>query len=494
MTANWSPPNWLWGYFIPVGLLLLTWGGFDQRKARRITSLAGFSLAIAALCYWAVGFAFHMGGAQAIHPDDPALKGLGTLFTLIPDQPGWGLVGLDAFFLFGETIGSEVYGYFLSYLPLVATSVLLVSLSLVENHRWLTLAFSVLTAILVVPVAFCWVWGSGWLAHLGATMGFGFGYVDFGGSSLVLWVPSMMLLGFLLIQKPHKNDIVPLPTPPATYAPLMANAGALIMGIGWIGWILSNPFHIAGATVYWERTALSLVLGMAGATLMSQLYAWLIVGAPEVVIAARGMAAGWAVLLVGAPFISPWLALVLGLLSGLFFPFMHYVVESRANLRSAAATLAIGLTAGPIGAFSVALFADGRWGQDWNSVARIGEAGLVDAAQSSVGVAGIFITRDIAQLKAQVIGLVVLGLWGLIWGAAFGVLVRVFTSQSPEQDDGILADESGIGSMSPVMASDTAPEHSPDVANDAIEEMVPKEPSDSDLSLMENTAVEARPD
>jgi Amt family ammonium transporter len=431
MSVNWSPPFWLWGYLIPFGLLLLTFGGIDRRKAYRITSLAGFSLAITALCYWAVGFAFHMGGAQAVHPDDPALKGLSVLFTLIPDQPGWGFIGLDAFFLAGDAIGPKVLGFFLSYLPLVATSVLLVSLALIEMRRWVSLVAGMLVATVVVPVALCWSWGSGWLAHLGETMGFGFGYVDFGGGSLFLWIPSMMVLGLLLVQKTDKTAVTTPKSPPTTYAPLLSNAGALLMGIGWMGWTLSNPFHIAGANVYWERTALNSLLGMAGAALTSQLYAWLILGTPEVLIAARGFAAGWAILLVGAPFLSPWLSFVLGLFSGLIFPFVHYAIESRSKLQSAAATLAMGITAGPVGVLSIALFADGRWGQGWNNISNVNDAALVDAVQNSLGVSGLFVSRDISQLKAQVIGLAALGLWGLLWGAVFGVFVRLFSTDKP---------------------------------------------------------------
>jgi Amt family ammonium transporter len=426
MTVSWSPPNWLWGYFIPVGLLLLTWGGLDKQQARRVTSLAGFSLAITALCYWAVGFAFHMGGAQAVLPDNPALEGLGVLYTLVPDQPGWGFIGLDGFFLAGNAIGPAVYGYFLTYLPLLATSVLFISFAMQKFRRSLVLMTAVLVAALVVPVALCWVWGSGWLAHLGETMGFGYGFVDFGGGSLVFWLPAMLLLGFLLVQPGRLSGRLSLQNPPVTHHPLVANIGALLLGIGWMGWILSNPFHIAGANIYWQRTALSLILGMAGAVLSSQLYAWLVMGAPEALLAARGLSAGWAALMVGAPFLSPWLAFVLGLLSGFVFPFIQSAAESFAKFQQAAATLAMGITAGPMGVFSVVLFADGSWGQGWNNIVRIAEAVSPDTTSSLSGVAGIFVTRDLAQLKAQVVGLAALGLWGLFWGVIIGIFARIF--------------------------------------------------------------------
>ncbi|MDF1514836.1 MAG: hypothetical protein P1S60_13585, partial [Anaerolineae bacterium] len=430
MTVNWSPPNWLWGYFVPLGLLLLMWGGFHPRKARRITFLAAYTLAVAALCYWAVGFAFHMGGAQAVQPDNPALKGLGILFTILPDQPGWGFIGLDGFFLAGDSIGSEVFGFFLSYLPLITTSVLLVTLVLFDLRRWIGIVSGFLIATVIVPVALCWTWGSGWLAHLGETMGFGYGYVDFGGSSIILWVPALVALGILLVQKKHKDQDAMPANPPTSYAPLLANLGAVVMGLGWMGWILSNPFHIAGANLDWGRTALNMLLGMAGAILTSQLYAWLVTGAPEVLLASRGLVAGWAGLIVGAPFLSTWMSLLVGLFAGLVFPFIHFAIDSRARLRGSAGSLALGLTAGPLGALSVGFFADGRWGQAWNTMTTGADTLLEGTDQMPLGVAGLFVTGNAGQLKAQIIGLAALGLWGLIWGVMVGIAVRMLVPEA----------------------------------------------------------------
>lgn len=437
MSVNWSPPFWLWGYFIPVGLLLLNWGSLPPRKARQVTSLAGFALTISALCYWAVGFAFHMGGAQVIQPDNAALQGLDRLYTLVPDQPGWGVVGLAGFFLTGDAIGPEVYGFFLAYLPILTTSVLLISLVLVQLQRWLAVLVSFVVATIVVPVALCWVWGSGWLANLGTTMGFGYGYVDFGGGSLIVWLPSVMLLGVLFFQRPDARLQHEEEAPREAYEPLVAHLGALLMGIGWMGWTLSNPFHIISANLHWGRTALNMVLGMAGAALTSQLYAWLILGTPQALIAARGLAAGWVTLIIAAPFLSPWLALLLGMISGAIFPFIHYAVETRAKLRIAAATLSIGLTSGPLGVLGVAVFANGRWGQGWNNVNRIAGGSGLNLSQNSQGIAGIFASRDMAQLKAQVVGLAALGLWGVVFGGVVGIVARVL---SPQKYSGLDSD------------------------------------------------------
>ncbi len=406
--------SWLWGYFIPVGLLLLAWGGLPPHKARRVTPLVALAAALALLGYWSVGFALHLGGAQAINPDDPSLTGLNLLFPLVPRSPDWGFVGLSGFFLSGAEITTTVFALFLAYAPLMTAAVLLVVLALADTRRWLMVIAGVTAGSVVFPVAACWMWGSGWLAHLGDTLALGHGFVDFGGSALVLWLPGMMALGILLLQ-PRQTVADPPAAPPAHF-PLLANLGVLLMGIGWTGWALSGPFHTFGATWDWNRAAVNVLLGMAGAALTSQLYAWLVTGELESLLAARGLAAGWGAVLAMAPFVLPWAALTAGLLAGLLFAFLMYVVDVVLRLRDASATVALGLVGGLWGLLGVGLFADGRWGQGWNGVTLASGAG---------GVIGLFLGGGVAQLKAQLVGLVAVGLWGLLWGGILGLIARL---------------------------------------------------------------------
>lgn len=405
--------NWLWGYLLPLGLMLLVWGGLPPYKARRVTPLAVLALALAVLGYWAVGFAFHLGGAQAVNPDDTALSGLNLLLPVVPRDPGWGFVGLSGFFLAGSEITPTVLSLFLAYLPLMASAVTLVVLALADARRWVMVVAGTVAGTAVFPIAACWMWGSGWLAHLGDTLALGHGFVDFGGSALVLWLPGTLALGILMFQPRQPADDPP--TPPPAYFPLLANVGALFIGIGWIGWTLSQPFHTFGATWYWNRAAVSIVLGMAGAVVTSQLYAWLVTGELESLLAARGLAAGWGATLAAAPFLPPWTALVVGLLTGLLFPFLHYLVDAVLRLRDAAATVALGLVGGLWGLLGVGLFADGRSGQGWNGTGSMAGTG---------GVLGLIFGGGTAQLVAQLVGIIALGLWGLLWGAILGFIAH----------------------------------------------------------------------
>ncbi|MEA3309687.1 MAG: hypothetical protein U9Q70_09280 [Chloroflexota bacterium] len=403
--------NWLWGYLMPVGILLLAWGGLPPRQARRVTPLAALAVALAVLGYWLVGYAFQLGGAHALNPD-AALAGLDRLWSPLDavQGPGWGFIGLAGFALSGEGVTPTVLALFLAYLPVVASATLLVVLALAEARRWLMVTAGALTGTVVVPVAACWVWGGGWLSQLGTTLELGHGFVDFGGSSLLLWLPAMFVLGVLLLQPRRQGT--EQPAPPPAYFPLLANLGALLLGLGWAGWALSAPFHTFGATLDWNRAALSALLGMAGAVLTSQFYAWLVTGDIEPLLAARGLAAGWGAALAGAAFLPPWGALVTGLIAGIAFPLALYLWNEILRLLDASATGALGLAGGSWGVLAVALLADGRWGAGWNGGA-------------TTGVAGLFSSGGSGQFIAQLVGLLALGLWGITWGLLLGGLSRI---------------------------------------------------------------------
>ena len=323
---------------------------------------------------------------------------------------------MKGFALSGPEVTPTALGLFLAYLPLFAGATLLTTLALVELRRWVLVSAAALAATFIFPIAACWVWGGGWLAHLGHTLELGHGFVDFGGSALLLWLPATFAGGILLLQPRTPRE--PREGPPPAYFPLLANVGSLLLGLGWIGWTQSAPFHTYAATLDLHRAGLSALMGIAGATLTSQLYAWLVTGEIEPLLAARGQAAGWGAALAGAAFLPPWAALVNGLLAGLLFPLALYLIEDVLRLHDSSATLPLGLTGGLWGLLSLGLIADGRWGQGWNGIQP-----LANGVQLP-GVQGLFFGGDGGQLLAQLIGLMALGLWGLGWGLLLGIIAR----------------------------------------------------------------------
>lgn len=416
---TWLPA--LLGYLIPVGLFLLAWGGMEPQRARRSVTVGTLALALATLGYFALGFAFHLGGA-GLMGDYPGLEGLNHIYAGEGDL-AWGLIGTEGFFLSmeGESPTSEVLALFVTYLPMVATAVLLLVLSLYGWARdWQVVVGGLVVAAVLFPLVACWVWGGGWLASLGldSTLERGHGFVDHAGSVVVYLLGGMASLGALVglgQRLPLAESGQPEEMPPAHF-PLLANLGALLFGLGWLGWSLSKPFHIVGATLSLERIAVNGLLAGTGAILVSQVYCWITVGHADALMSARGAVAGFVAVSAGAPFVPPTAALVIGAVAGLLLPLGVYVVERVLRFSDGTAAVPLGIIGGVWGGLAVALFADGRWGQGWN---RVGKD--VYHTVAGMGVTG-FIPADgftgdgLGQLICQLAGIGVVGLLAFLVG------------------------------------------------------------------------------
>jgi Amt family ammonium transporter len=381
--------------------------------------VGALALALAALGYFVMGFAFHLGGA-GLMGDHPGLEGLNHIFAGEGDL-AWGLVGLEGFFLAGEAATPEALALFVTYLPMAATAVLLVVLSLHGRARdWQVIVGGLVVAAILFPLAACWSWGGGWLSNLGleSMLERGHGFVDHAGSVVVYLLGGMAALGALvgLGQRLPPGEPGELEEMPPVHFPLLANVGALLFGLGWLGWSLSMPFHAADAGLSLERIAVNGLLAGAGAILASQLYCQLTVGHADALMSARGTVAGFIAVSAGAPFVPPWAALLIGAVAGLLLPLAVYLVERVLYLPDGTATTPLGIIGGLWGALAVAMFADGRQGQGWNGVGAD-----VYHTIAGMGVTGLFpaegFTGDgLGQSICQLAGVGVIGLLAFLVG------------------------------------------------------------------------------
>ncbi len=412
---TWLPA--LLGYFIPVGLFLLAWGGMEPQRARRAAAVGALALALATLGYFAVGFAFHLGGA-GLMSDQSGLEGLVRLFAGEAELE-WGLIGLAGFFLAGEAATPEALALFVTYLPLVTVVVLFPVLSVSGRARlWQVALGGLVMAAVLFPVVACWAWGGGWLANLGVILERGHGYVDHAGSGVVYLLGGMAALGALVglgQRLPRGEPGQPEEMPPAHF-PLLANLGALLFGLGWMGWSLSVPFHTAGAELSLTHIVVNGLLAGAGAILVSQAYCWIAVGHADALMAARGAVVGFVAISAGAPFVPPWAALVIGAVAGLLLPPGVYLVERVLRLPDETAAVALGIVGGLWGSLAVAIFANGRWGQGWNGVGA--EEYHTVAGQGVTGFlpAAGFIGDGPGQLVDQLAGMGVICLLAFLVG------------------------------------------------------------------------------
>lgn len=413
------------GYLLPVGFFLLAWGGMEPGRAKRAAIQGPVALALAAVGYFATGFAFHLGGA-AVFSGRPGLGGLDSIWSPLDRVRGlgWGVIGLKGFFLGQGADTPEALALFVTYLPMTATAVLMPVMALFGRARsgWVAL-LGLLSGALLFPLAACWIWGGGWLASMGQTLARGHGTVDYAGSGVAYLLGGMVAWGALTALGREPPQEGPAEMPPAHF-PLLANLGTLLAAVGWLGWSLSVPFHADGARLDAGRIAVNALLALAGATLTSLFYCWLALGHGDPLMVARGAAGGLVTISAGAPFLPPWAALVVGMVAGLLVPLGVYLVDRVLRLADAPASVATAAFPGLWGLLAVALFADGRWGQGWNGVGAEVYRTVIGQGVSGFWVAPGFLGDGPGQMVAQVVAAVAMGLLGFAGGWLIIALTR----------------------------------------------------------------------
>ncbi len=433
----------------PLGLTLVAWGALPPERAKGITALAPLGLALALLGYLTTGFAFQFGGAAFVS-QNPELSNLTRIWSLVQGDAsaGWGFLGLEGFVLSGDAATPSAVRLFVSQLPLVAAAVLVALIALPRRAGPIV---RILTGLLVsavtYPIAGHWIAGGGWLAHLGHNLTLGHGVVDFAGiGTTFVLCGTTALAGRLVFGQPESDQAEPVALPTA-HQPLLANLGSLLAAVGWIALGLANPLYAEIQDLNWPLIALNGLAGLAGGTLLAQLYSWFATGRLDPLIGSRGALAGLVAAGVGAPFVPTWAALLIGALAGLALPLSLYLFDRLWRLEDVSAAVATYGLSALWGLVAVGLFADGRWGEGWNDF-----VGLPGQGVSAYLVAPGF-EVDGGQLSAQLAGagaLILLGFllpWGLL--KLMAVLSNLLPRRGQADSSPILLNPSGEANPNP---------------------------------------------
>jgi ammonia channel protein AmtB len=273
-----------------------------------------------------------------------------------------------------------------------------------------------------------WVNGGGWLAALGINLGLGHGLVDFGGAGTVFAVSAGITIAALLIWLPRSEPrSLTDPALPPVHLPLLAVVGALFLLVGGLGWNWANPIQTSalGELAPLRGSVNALLFAVSGG-IVPLLYTWFVTGESDPTMTARGVAAGTIAGLAAGPFVPPFAAVFVGLLAGGTVPFVTFGIDRMLRLNDVAGVVVMAGIPAVIGLLSVGIFADGLMGSGWQ---RMGIESYMDV--SGQGVSGLFVANGFqmdfpGQLQAQIIGAVVLALWGFIAGTLVCAPLAVF--------------------------------------------------------------------
>jgi ammonium transporter, Amt family len=402
--------------FMQAGFAMLEVGFSRMKNVGSVVAKILVNLAIAALLFWAVGFALAFGTGNAL------IGTQGWFLAVPPDQVNdvygglsWTQVPLSAKFLF--------------QVAFCAVSLAIVWGTMLERTKFAVyVIFAVVFAGLIYPMVGHWIWGGGWLTELGMQ--------DFAGSTVVHLSGAMAALAGTLLLGPRlgKYDDHGRPvTIPGHNMPL-AVLGVMILWIGWWGF---NPGSTMAATPQIADIALTTNLaaaaGVLGAMGMSYLYRRNI----DVGMGGNGAIAALVAITAPCAFVEPWASIVIGFIAGVvMYATLAYVDRIRVD--------------DPLGAIA----AHGMGGV-WGTLS----AGLFTTpGLAAIGQPGLFYGGGLYQLGVQALGIVAAGSFVFVSSlAVFAILkATIGIRVKPDQElDGLDIHEHGVYGYPDLVATDS---------------------------------------
>jgi Amt family ammonium transporter len=364
--------------FMNAGFGMLETGFCRQKNAVNILSKNLIVFALATLAYWAIGFSIMYGTAGN------AWIGGG----------GWFLTGTAEAYGADPAAGLTVPVSFLFQVAFAATAATIVSGAVAERVKFLDfIIFSVLLTGISYPITGHWVWAGGWLAELG--------FHDFAGSTVVHSVggwAALMGAAFLgpRIGKYSGGQTNALPGHNMSLAML----GCLILWIGWFGF---NPGSELAATANVPFLAVTTNLAAAAGGVAATFTSWFLSGKPDLSMIINGILAGLVGITAGTAVVGYLGAVIIGLIAGVIVVFSVLFFDSI-HIDDPVGATSVHLVCGIWGTLAVGLFANPN---------NFYQAGAEDA------IVGLFFGGGFAQLGAQIIGILSIGLFTVIASSIF---------------------------------------------------------------------------
>jgi Amt family ammonium transporter len=248
-------------------------------------------------------------------------------------------------------------------------------------------------SMLIYPIVGNWVWGGGWLANLGRTIGLGNGAVDFAGSGVVHTTGGAIGLAVAIVLGPRLgrfNDDGTANAIPGHDIP-MGVLGTIILFFGWFGFNPGSALGIQGIFMNLvSLAAVNTLLAGAAGGMSAMFYMWWFGPAkkPDPSMSVNGILAGLVAVTAPCAFVDPWAAVVIGLVGGILACVFTVWLE-KAKIDDPVGAVPVHLGNGIWGVIAVGLFANGNPDTAaWNGI--------------DTAVTGLFYGGGVGQLLAQV--------------------------------------------------------------------------------------------
>ena len=432
-------------FFMQAGFALVE-AGFTRAKNVAHTMLMNMMVfCIGALGFWVCGFAFAFGGVNHTYAEtaisasqasptwafSPVTLGSwgDSLSSGLRFGDQWGFLGTSGFFLSGIGLSAAgIMAFFLFQMVFMDTAATIPTGSGAERIKFIGFVImSLWVSMIVYPLAANWVWGGGWLANLGRTVGLGNGAVDFAGSGVVHMTGGAVGLAIAMVLGPRIgkfNKDGSANTIPAHNIP-MGVLGTIILFFGWFGFNPGSTLGIQGGLINLVALAAvnTLLAGAAGG-MSSMIYMWVFSKAkkPDPGMAVNGLLAGLVAITSPCAFVDGWAAVIIGTVAGVLVCFATVWLE-KAKIDDPVGAVPVHFVNGMWGVLAVGLFAKGNPDTAaWNGIDK--------------PVTGLFYGGGFGQLLAQVLEAASIGIMVFSLSFAFfKILKRAGVLRSRAEDE-----------------------------------------------------------
>ena len=417
-------------FFMQAGFALVETGFTRAKNVAHTMMMNMMVFCIGAIGYYICGFAFQFGSVNYTYPATAiSASQASQTWAFSPTTLGswgdalnsgivlgeqWGLIGLSGFFLHGISLSAAgILAFFIFQMVFMDTAATIPTGSGAERMRFsgfVLMGFWV--SMFIYPIGGNWVWGGGWLANLGRTLGLGNGAVDFAGSGVVHMCGGAIGLATAIVLGPRfgrfNNDGTPNAIPGHNIP--MGVLGTIILFFGWFGFNPGSALGIQGTLINLVTlAALNTLLAGAAGGMTAMFYMWLFGPAkkPDPAMSVNGVLAGLVAVTAPCAFIETWAAVVIGAVAGLLVCYASFVLE-RMKIDDPVGAVPVHLCCGFWGVISVGIFACGNPDTAaWNGI--------------DLPVTGLLYGGGVNQLVAQVLEA------GAIFSLAFGLSYVFFT-------------------------------------------------------------------
>jgi Amt family ammonium transporter len=375
--------------FMQLGFAMLETGFTRAKNAVNTMAMNLIIYPIGLIGFFLTGYGLMLGGVGQY-------ASLGSMaiahheLTLHAGARSFGLLGLTKFGLLSVAGDPGSLAMFLFAVVFMDTAATIPTGAMAE--RWKFSAFFIygfFMSMFLYPLYGNWVWGGGWLAQLGMNFGLGHGHVDFAGSSVVHMTGGVTALAGTLVLGPRigkfRRDKA-VGAMPGHNLPL-AIAGTLILAFGWFGFNCGSTFAASDSRI--ALIAVNTMLASAAGALAALMTMWLRYKRPDIAISCNGLLGGLVAITAPCAFVSPWAAIIIGIVAGLITDWSVIMLERHLYVDDPVGAIAVHGVCGLWGALALGIFADGSYGMGWNGVA---------------GPVRGLLFGDVSQFFAQLIG------------------------------------------------------------------------------------------